>query len=421
MRIPTVILASFAALALAAGCSSSKSSSTTPPGDDGTSDGGGDDGGGSLVTASFQMSLDVPAGGEYFKCQMVQLPDVPAFMVKGQHDYTPGSHHMLLISTMLSAIPSGLDQVQDCYEGSGSNIMSYGRGVLYGGQTPMGQEVLPPTIGLPTTASEVLIFQVHYLNATASDIQAQVNVSLTLDTNPADIQTRAGTLFFYDPFIDVPAGATAKAVMRCPIPDDITLLYASSHYHSRGVGYSAWVDSTTQLGTTPFYTSASWNSPPLQQMSMPVAGGSMLRWECDYDNSQGTAEYFQGQSALTDEMCMFNGVYYPDMGIAADFCLSGADMFGVGSTACGDTLTCLGTCGGKVSIGGISAASASPCTQKCMVQSCPTAADPLIPILDCIQSSCSSQCATAGSSACTACVASSCAAPYQTCAAHTCN
>src|SRR5580692_12340645 len=126
MRTPTIILASFASLALAAGCSSSSKSSATGPGDDG-SDGGAD--AGSLVTASFQMSLDVPAGGEYFKCQMVQLPDAQAFMVKGQHDYTPGSHHMLLLETTLSSIPSGLDQMQDCYEGTGSNIMSYARGV----------------------------------------------------------------------------------------------------------------------------------------------------------------------------------------------------------------------------------------------------------------------------------------------------
>jgi hypothetical protein len=415
MRSTPLVLASFLSLALAAGCSSSKSSSSAA-GDDGGADAG------SLVTVSYQMSLDVPAGSEYFKCQMVTLPNAQAFMVEGEHNYTPGSHHLLLFTTALTSIPAGLDQVQDCYEGTGSNIMSYMRGMLYGGQTPTGSQTFPPSIGLPTTAGEVLIFQVHYLNATASDLQAQVNVNLTLDTNPADITIYAGNLLLADPFIDVPAGATATAAMRCPIPDDITLLFASSHYHSRGVGYSAWIDPLpTQLGTTPFYTSASWNSPPLAQMTLPVAAGSMLRWQCDYDNSQGTAEYFQGQSALTDEMCIFAGSYYPDMGIGADYCLTGGDMFGVGSTACGDTLTCLQACGGKISSGGITGGTPSDCEQKCMVQSCPTAADPLMPVVTCLQSSCASECATAGSGDCTTCLTSSCAMTYQACSQHTCN
>jgi hypothetical protein len=418
MRPTLLALASSALVVLAGACSSSPKS--TASGDDGGADAG------SLVTSSFQMQLDVPAGGEYFKCQMVTLPDVGAFLVKGQHQYTPGSHHLLFYTTDLTTIPTGLDQVQDCYEGSGTNIMSYTRGVLYAGQTPTGEEVFPPTIGLPTTASEVLIFQVHYLNATASDLTASVSVDLTLDTNPDDIQTRAGVLFFYDPYIDVPAGATAKAQMRCPIPDDMTMIFASSHYHSRGVGYSAWIDSApTQLSTSPFYTSASWNSPPQQQMMMPVAAGTQLRWECDYDNSQGTQEYFQGQSAQTNEMCMFIGTYYPDMGQIADFCLQGADYFGSGTTACGGTLTCLQACGGKISLGGLAGAlgggGLSDCEQKCVVQSCPTAADALTPLTSCMTNSCKTECATSASSACSSCVASSCMAESTTCSQHTCD
>lgn len=420
MRPLALAFLPLAAILLALGCSSSAS----PPASAAAGDDGGADGG-SLQTASFQMQMDVPAGQELFKCQMVTLPDVTAFLVKGQHDYTPGSHHLILYTTDLTSIPAGYDQIQDCYEGTGSNIMSYTRGILYAGQTPTGSEVFPPTIGLPTTASQVLVFQVHYLNATADDIMAQVNVDLTLDTNPADIQTRAGILFFYDPFIDVPPGATATAAMRCPIPDDITLIYASSHYHARGVGYGAYIDPTpTQLSTTPFYTSESWTSPPNQQMSMPVAAGTQLRWQCDYDNTDGTQEYFQGQSALTDEMCMFIGIYYPDMGQAADFCAQGADMFGTGTTSCTDTVTCLGGCG-NISLGIglnniLSGVGIPDCEQKCMVDSCPAAADSLVPLLTCIKTSCATDCATPGSSACTSCVASTCGTQYTTCASAPC-
>ena len=306
---PSLRSTAIAPLAAAVLFSACSSSSTSPSGASSAATDAGADAG-NLVTASFHMEETVAAGQEIFDCQFVALPDVQAFMIKGQHQYTPGSHHLLMYTTDLTSIPAGQSGVQSCYEGTGgaNNVMGHVRGVLYAGQVPMGSEPLPPGIGLETSPSQVLLFQVHYLNATASSLDVKVDVQLTLDTGN-DIVQKAGIFFFYDPFIDVPAGAMAKASMRCPVPDDITLLYASSHYHARGDGYGAYIDpAVDQLATKPFYTSSSWSSPPNQQMSMPIKGGSRLRFECDYDNSAGTAGYFQGPSAQTNEMCMFIGI-----------------------------------------------------------------------------------------------------------------
>ncbi|MGH7294672.1 MAG: hypothetical protein ACRELB_07060 [Polyangiaceae bacterium] len=421
-------LVPLAVIAVAAGCSSSPSP--------GAANGAGDDAGAAeggaggdaatnpnLTSVTFQMEETVPGGGEEFKCKYVQLPSVPAWMVQSEHNYTPGSHHMLLYTTSLTAIPAGGDQLTDCYEGTGNNIMANATGILYGGQTPTGKEQLPPGIGLPTKANEVLIFQTHYLNASAGPLDATVNVTLTLDTNADDIQTQAGIIFFYDPFIDVPPGATSKASMRCQIPGDITLLYGSSHYHSRGVGYGAYIDpAVDQLASTPFYTSSSWSSPDNAQLNLPVKAGSRIRFECDYDNSAGTSEYFSGQSAQTNEMCMFIGLYYPEMGQLADFCYSGADMLGTGSATCSTTLSCYEACpsSGSGGGGGPLGIDVSDCEQKCMVASCPTAAAPLVAFSDCVSKSCSSQCSNASSSACTSCVTQSCGSQYLACSNHTC-
>ena len=108
----------------------------------------------------------------------------------------------------------------------------------------------------------------------------------------------------------------ATASMRCPIPDDITLLYASSHYHSRGVGYGAWIDSTpTQLGDDALLHVGQLEQPA-QRADVDARRG---RHSCSAGSAttttrRGREEYFQGQSALTNEMCMFIGLYYPDMG-----------------------------------------------------------------------------------------------------------
>jgi hypothetical protein len=405
MRFAFLSLAALSAVALASGCSSASSPSPAAAGDAGAD-------AANLVTASFDMNVTVAGGQELFKCQFVTLPNVQAFMIAGQHLYT----------TDLTSIPAGGDQVQDCYEGTGSNsIMSHARGVLYAGQVPNGGETLPPSVGLSTSPQQVLLFQVHYLNATSSSLDAKVHVQLSLDTGN-DIITKAGIFFFYDPFIDVPPGATAKATMRCLIPDDITLIGAQSHYHRRGTGYSAWLDpSATQLSTKPFYTSASWSSPPLDTLSMKIPSGSHLRFECDYTNTtapDSSNEYFQGQSASNNEMCMFIGTYYPDMGELPNFCIPSPDYFGTGTTTCNDALTCLEACGSiDLSTG------ASPCVQKCMVQSCPTASGPLVDLLKCVNASCSTQCGASdgGMTACDQCVLMSCGAQYSACSAQTCN
>jgi hypothetical protein len=288
----------------------------------------------------------------------------------------------------------------------------------------MGGETMPAGIGLPTTPSQVLLFQVHYLNASAGSLDAQVNVTLGLDTKN-DIVTNAGIFFFYDPFIVVPAGSTAKASMRCLLPDDATLIYASSHYHARGDNYGAYIDpAVDQMASTPFYTSDSWTSPPNQMMSMPIKGGSRLRFECDYDNSSGTAAYYQGPSAQTDEMCMFIGTYYPAMGELVNYCVEGPDMFGNGSTNCGDTFSCLKGCG-DFTLGSLGGGGVSTCEQTCMVQSCPTASAALVPIVQCAEESCSKECTGTGNSlssaTCTTCLTSSCGSSVSTCQAHTCN
>ena len=357
MRPLHLALLPLVAIALAVGCSSK----STPAGNNA----GGDDGGlveagadsGSLQTVSLSMQETVPANGEIFDCQYVQLPAAKEWLVAAKHDYTPGSHHLLLYTTDLTSIPEGGGQIQDCYEGgdAGNNIMSQARGVLYGGQTPTGGETYPQGVGLPANANEVLIFQVHYLNATAAALDAQVNVELTFDTNANDIQQQAGILFFYDPFIDVPAGATAKASMRCPITGDVTLLYASSHYHSRGVGYDAWNDtSPTQLATTPFYTSDSWSSPDNAQLTMPIKSGSLVRFECDYDNTAGTQAYFAGpERAEQRDVHVHRHRTTRRWGRSPTSACRAQDMFGTGTATCAATLSCLQACGGNLKIGGI--------------------------------------------------------------------
>jgi len=319
---------------------------------------------------TFTMEGDVAAGSESFKCQYVTMPHADGFVVGGQNEFTPGSHHVVVYSTDLSSIPSDHAGIEDCYEGAGS-MMTHIRGVVYAATNARAGIDMPEGVGIPYKSGAVMLFQNHFLDAGAQSMQTKSQVYLKTATG--GVTQNADVLFYYDPYIDVPAGARAKASMRCPIPKDITLVAFGSHYHSRGVGFQAYVDPPNAApATKPFYTSSNWASPTIvTNQSLAVPAGSRIRYYCDYDNTMGSQEYVQGESATNNEMCMFIALYYPAMTQADDYCEAG-DMVGTGTASCIDTLNCVGACppaGDTSETNGY-----SPCLQKCIADSCPGAA-----------------------------------------------
>src|SRR5215831_12999309 len=182
----------FCALAaLALGCSSTRA---TPPNDtpDAAAEAGAPDAGGSVV---FTMGAHVPTGADTYGCKYVTMPPGAAFFVGASHTYTPGNHHLLVFRTDLDAAPS--DAERDCF--APDDAMPHARAQVYGAQARTGTFALPPGVGLPLRAGEVLLMQAHYLNATASDVDA--SISLTITTANDGITQRAASFFFDDPFI----------------------------------------------------------------------------------------------------------------------------------------------------------------------------------------------------------------------------
>lgn len=400
------------------GCSSSSSSPAAPSGDAGT-DARALGPGQSTIT--FTMQQKVPAGAETHQCMYVTAPQGLSFIVAGKHVYTTGSHHLLLFRTDLTSIPAGMDKPADCYESASGGFMSHVRGVVYGAQTPTGEIQYPDGVGLQLDAGAVLMMQTHYLNPEAKDLDARADVTLTV-SDGTGITQHAGILFFYDPFIDVPAGSKgARASMRCGIRSDITLLTATSHYHKRGNDYAAYVDPASGPdATAPFYTSTDWDHPPSLAKPMQIAAGSRIRFSCGYDNTGGAQEYFQGQSAADNEMCMFTGVYYPAMSLKDDLCMASPDGFGSGTAACGTLLSCMKGCPGKLQLGA-GQPDVDPCFQKCFALSCPTASGKLIALGNCTSAKCATECADSTSAACSTCAQASCLAEASACVTDTCN
>jgi hypothetical protein len=426
LRCPCAAFSAALFLVLVA-CSSSKSAGNAaqqPPG---------------TTSITYTMESTVAASTEAYTCQFFTAPTAAGeFIVGASHTYTPGSHHMIFFRTDLDAIPAGQEAPQDCYEGPNGGVMTHIRGIIYGAQTPAGELVYPSGVGLPVQSGEVFLMETHYLNAGASSLDVRVDLTLQL-SDSTGIATRAGVLFFYDPFIDVPPASTnARAQMRCPIPDDVTLITAASHYHARGVDYAAYLDPATgPAATIPFYASNDWNHPAPLTAPVSVPAGSRIRFVCQYLNTDPAKEYFQGPSATSNEMCMFVAVYYPEMDAFTDFCRRSADMFGTGAATCGQTLTCIQTCAANgaaplppglsgspasadAGAGDISLTDIDPCYQKCFVDSCGPASAKILALSACTRTSCAAQCAAGTSSACQACAVANCGAQVNACLGDNC-
>jgi hypothetical protein len=81
---------------------------------------------------------------------------------------------------------------------------------------------------------------------------------------------------------------------------------------------------------------------------MAIKAGEQIDYECNYQND-GTTTVIQGLSAVTNEMCVFVGAYYPrdekfeTCGTTGQFADQGtaATYIGTGTATCGATLSCL--------------------------------------------------------------------------------
>lgn len=366
---------------------------------------------------AFEMTARVGPGEEQLTCQFVKMPDEGSeiFISGGAYETGAGAHHFLLFRTAADMPPQTLDQPFDCNEGEG--VMRYERGFVSGGQLEKDSARFPAGLALAFAPGEVLLMQMHVVNASPEPVDATSRIDLWR-ADPAEVEHRVGTLRYYNPFIHVPPNGSATASMRCRLKNDITLLTAGAHMHARGVAYRAFADAPgAPPATEPFYTTNEWEHPAYYAGWMELAAGSTLRFSCDYVNPSDR-EVFQGPSA-EDEMCMLSAFYFPADGTEDELCAS-MDSHGAGTRTCAQTNSCIQLCDpadfprfseGSAAVGG--------CFQACIADSCPNATAALFPQLLCTEAHCTDQCETFGA-ACSACVLEHCKAELDTCQALAC-
>jgi hypothetical protein len=152
--------------------------------------------------------------------------------------------------------------------------------------------------------------------------------------------------------------------------------------HKQGLGGVINLEDSTGALVQQLYKSTVWTDPPVTQWAsgMPLTAGQQIDYECNYMNP-GTTTVIAGGSALTNEMCVLFGAYYPrdtkfetcSTNGVQDFNDNAATYIGTGTTTCSDSLTC------------ISSAKSEEAFMSCIVDSCPGVAVPLTAALDCFE------------------------------------
>jgi hypothetical protein len=373
----------------------------------------------------LEMLGDLDPGQEIERCRFFVTPPGGLTINRETLRYTPGSHHVLLFTTDYSTIPQGSDgvdqsQVFDCPSGpAGFSVV----GVIGGAQDPTPPDLaLPDGVALTIPEGTVLLMNTHYLNATQEAIAADARINLyTID--PSSVKEQAGTIFFYDPYILVPALApAAQARMVCPVPRDITLLSAQSHMHRRGIGYQA--DLIDPSGArTMLYQSNDWQNVMATAWAegKQLQAGSAIDYHCDYKNGE-SRDVVQGLTT-SDEMCMFLGVYYP-RNLPFELCSTHDDFYsfssaatfvGDGAQSCSAALDCVDAVPSLDFTGKMAA---------CITATCEKAGPSLSKVIHCRDdqrgTTCKDACTMDGP-ACTACLQQACASERAVCAASSCN
>ena len=379
----------------------------------------------------LKMQTTIAPGQEIERCKFYQVPADGLNVNRAVVRYLAGSHHVLLYRTPYKSIPTMttngtapvIDEngVFDCAEGASADWEV--NGVVAAAQSPKSKEAttFPPGVAAKLDPGTVLIINTHYLNTSSKP--ANTDVRLNIYTLPEkDIVHEGGFLFFYNPFIRVPARGTASSRMRCGISSDITLVTGQSHMHRRGVGYVANVVQASDGSMTPIYEGNDWENVPITEWSpgMALTKGQAIDFTCHYQNSEDR-QVRQG-ATTKDEMCMFLGNYYPrnpeieNCGFATAG--NGATFIGTGTGDGKTTLDCIAKYGQSEE----TTAELYGCAQD----SCPGIAEQLTGHLACQFTAptehgpCGSVCSTGNNEACQDCMKATCGPAMNALATATC-
>jgi hypothetical protein len=268
----------------------------------------------------FQVAspdVTIMPGQEVTYCYYFRTPNTETMVIKKWSSVmTPGSHHMIMYSTASDAMPPGTISTSACGNFAASNAPSW----TYSAQTPTNELALPADdgTGLPLgqeiAAGTPAYFQMHYLNATDAPLKA--HVVLNAEAFDAGVAyTKTAPYVTYNSKISIAPNAVGDVESQtCAVPAGLKFWLVSTHAHQQAVKTA--VKDGQPASTAVAFTSNDWQHPGAATwMTAPffTFSTNKLTYECTYNNTGPNAAttVVAGPSAVTNEMCMATGYFFP--------------------------------------------------------------------------------------------------------------
>lgn len=265
--------------------------------------------------ANTSNELPVPAQGFQIKSPLVTIGagkeetwrffttfrgDPEVGVKRWQSRMTPGSHHLIMYFTNSPLGPDGTVQKGSC-NGGNANIPVW----TYSAQSADNEAVMPAGVGMTVKNNQAICVEMHYLNTTDTDIKARITVNG--ETYAAGTTyMKAAAYVTYNLSINIPPNSTGMAQGSCAVPADAKFFAMSTHVHKQGT--------LTQVhdGAAMVFEATDWEHPGSKPFDAPfyTFASGKLNYRCEYNNTTNNV-IKTGSSALTDEMCMAVGYFFP--------------------------------------------------------------------------------------------------------------
>jgi hypothetical protein len=305
---------------------------------------------------------DIPPGTEKQHCYFVRVPDInqggDVWIDKTVTAINPGSHHMNVfrVKTIGALDPAAGEPFQEgnvtgtvvkngeCFKSANWADWPLVMNSQSSSPTdPYTTWKLPDNVAHRFHPGEMLMLQVHHVNATTqkTPFRAKAGVNFYRATAPAPMEL--GTLFATQQSIRIcRSNPTPSYHGTCSFPPGtVTITAANGHFHSRGEIFRVYTwdgrSDTRPPDSDRFYESRTWDDPPMSfglDIRPPEGGG--IWWTCDFrwrppsvgcdvlnqKDRQGANDccYTFGPEVEPNEHCNVFVYYYPKTESGNVFC-----------------------------------------------------------------------------------------------------
>jgi hypothetical protein len=257
--------------------------------------------------------FDVAQGTEEQDCYFVAMPDLKSgadyYMNKIRSGVNPGSHHMNVFQVIPptdgttnpllgdpTTAPGTVVKNGECFKSSNwSTWPLITNSQQSDASDPYFTWTLPTNVAWKFSPNELLMVQIHYVNASTQMTPEKGKVVIDMYPSPDAAPMELGTLFATEQSIRIcESNPTPTFHGTCGINtggSPVHIVAANGHFHSRGTQFDmfTWdgVSTTHPTAQEKFYESDVWNDPPMMkynEMTPPedIVDNAGVWWDCSY-------------------------------------------------------------------------------------------------------------------------------------------